>query len=181
MKTIYFAASSLDGFISDKEDSLEWLFQFGEPEGNYIGSFVDTVGALAMGSTTYRWMYDNMQDFGDGAWPYKVPAFVFSNRDLPVYRDADIRFVRGDVRPVHRQMALEAKGRNIWIVGGGELAGTFYDARLLDELIIQFVSVTLGEGAPLFPRTMEKPLKLESVRRLDQEFAELRYSVRYHD
>lgn len=179
MKTIYFAASSLDGFISDKEDSLEWLFQFGEPEGNYIETFVDTVGALAMGSTTYRWMYDNMRGFGDGAWPYKVPAFVFSRRDLPIYPDADIRFVRGDVRPVHRQMALEAKDRNIWIVGGGELAGTFYDARLLDELVIQFVSVTLGEGAPLFPRTMEKPLKLEGVRRLDQEFVELRYTVQY--
>lgn len=181
MKTIYFAASSLDGFISDKDDSLEWLFQFGEPEGNYIGRFVDTVGALAMGSTTYQWMYDNMRGFGDGAWPYKVPAFVFSTRDLPVYPGADIRFVRGDVRPVHRQMALEAKERNIWIVGGGELAGAFYDARLLDELIIQFVSVTLGEGAPLFPRTMKKPLKLESVQRLDREFAELRYSVQYQD
>ncbi|HAR41261.1 MAG TPA: deaminase [Bdellovibrionales bacterium] len=177
MKTIYFAASSLDGFISDKNNSLEWLFQFGEPKGNYIENFVNTVGALAMGSTTYEWMCNSLPGFGDGKWPYRVPAFVFTNRELPVYSGADIRFVKGDVRPVHQMMAAEAKDKHIWIVGGGELAGKFYDAHLLDEFIIQFVSVTLGGGAPLFPRKLKKPLKLESVQRLDQEFAELRYSV----
>lgn len=57
------------------------------------------------------------------------------------------------------------------------LAGKFYDAQLLNEFIIQFVSVTLGGGAPLFPRKLNKPLKLVSVQRLDQEFAELKYSV----
>lgn len=153
------------------------MFQFGEPKGNYVEKFLGTVGALAMGSTTYQWMLDHMPKIGDGKWPYKVPAFVFSSRKLPAYPNADIRFVNGDVRPVHHQMALEAKDKNIWIVGGGELVGKFYDAQLLDELIIQFVSVTLGGGSPLFPRQLEKPLHLESVQRLDQEFVELRYRV----
>lgn len=176
MKTVYFAASSLDGFISDKNNSLERLFQFGEPKGNYIENFLKTVGALAMGSTTYEWMCDNLPK-GEDTWPYKVPCYVFSSRKLPKYPNADIRFVSGDVRPIHQEMALEAKNKDIWIVGGGELAGKFYDAQLLDELIIQFVSVTLGQGAPLFPRKLNKPLKLESVLRLDQEFVELRYKV----
>lgn len=177
MKTIYFAASSLDGFIADKHNSLDWLFQFGEPKGNYIENFLNTVGALAMGSTTYQWMCDHLPEFGDGSWPYKIPAFVFTSRKLAPYPNADIRFVNGDVGPVHEQMVQEAKGKNIWIVGGGELVGKFYDADLLDELIIQFVSVTLGEGAPLLPRKLRRTLKLESVRRLDQEFVELRYKV----
>lgn len=177
MKTIYFAASSLDGFIADKNNSLDWLFQFGEPKDNYIEKFLDTVGALAMGSTTYQWMCDHLPGFGDGKWPYKVPTFVFTSRKLTSYPDADIRFVNGDVRSVHQQMVQEAKTKNIWIVGGGELVGKFYDAQLLDELIIQIVSVTLGEGAPLFPRQLKKPLRLESVMRLDKEFVELRYSI----
>lgn len=177
MKTIYFAASSLDGYIADKNNSLEWLFQFGEPKGNYIEKFLAGVGALAMGSTTYQWMCDHLPDFGDGKWPYNVPTFVFTSRNLQSFPNADIRFVNGDVLPVHQQMIQEAQDKNIWIVGGGELVGKFYDQGLLDELIIQFVSVTLGGGSPLFPRQLKKPLRLESVKRLDQEFVELRYSV----
>lgn len=79
MKTIYFAATSLDGFIADKNNSLDWLFQLGEPEGNFIQEFVDSVGAIAMGSTTYEWLYHHQ-----GAWPYKVPCFVFTTRNLPL-------------------------------------------------------------------------------------------------
>ena len=63
---------------------------------------------------------------------------------------ADIRFVRGDVRPVHAR-CVPAGGRNIWIVGGGDLAGQFHDAGLLSEVIVQIGSVTLGRGKPLFP------------------------------
>lgn len=62
METVYFAASSLDGYIADKNNSLDWLFQFGEPIGNYIGKFLDTVGALAMGSTTYQWILDHSEE-----------------------------------------------------------------------------------------------------------------------
>lgn len=173
MKTVYFAASSLDGYIADKNNSLDWLFQFGEPKDNYIGKFLDTVGAIAMGSTTYQWILDH----SDKKWPYQVPTFVFTSRKLALFPNADIQIVKGDVRLVHQQMALAAKNKNIWIVGGGELVGQFYDAQLLDELIIQIASVTLGGGSPLFPRQLKKPLSLESVTRLDQEFVELRYKV----
>jgi dihydrofolate reductase len=176
MRTIYFAASTLDGFIADKDDNLDWLFQFGEPKDQYIERFVETVGALAMGSRTYQWMLDHMAK--DQKWPYGVPTFVFSTRALPSFPGADVRFVKGDVRPVHAEMVREARGKNVWIVGGGELVGKFHDAELLDELAIQIVSTTLGSGAPVFPRHLKKPLKLLDVRRLDQEFVELRYSAR---
>lgn len=178
MKTIYFTASSLDGYIADKNHSLDWLFQFKEPEG-YIEKFIDTVGALAMGPTTYQWMLDHLPNFGDGVWPYKVPAYVFTSRKLPTYPNANIRFVNGDVKSVHAQMTADANGKNIWIVGGGELVGKFYDAQLLNELIIQFASVTLGGGSPLFPRQLATPLKLASVQRLAEEFVEVRYEVNY--
>jgi dihydrofolate reductase len=75
-------------------------------------------------------------------------------------------------------MVHAARGRNVWIVGGGDLAGQFYDAGLLDEILVQVGSVTLERGKPLFPRRLTRPpLTLVSVRQVGPGFAELRYSV----
>jgi dihydrofolate reductase len=64
------------------------------------------------------------------------------------------------------------------VVGGGDLAAQFYDASLLDEVIVQVGSVTLGKGKPLFPRRLTSPpLVLLSVRQVGTGFAELRYRV----
>jgi dihydrofolate reductase len=107
-----------------------------------------------------------------------VPAWVFTSRDLPTVDGADVRFVRGDVRPVHAAMAAAAAGKNVWIVGGGDLAGRFLDAGLLDELIVQVVSVTLGAGAPLLPRRVTTPpLRLVSATPYGAAWVELRYEV----
>lgn len=186
MKTIYFAATSLDGFIADKNNSLNWLFQFGEPEadesgGNVIQDFLDTIGAIAMGSTTYEWIFEHQVSESaakPGPWPYSVPCFVFTTRELPHIPHADIRFVKGDVLPVHQEMSKLAKGKNLWIMGGGELAGKFYDQNLLDEFVLHMAAVTLGSGAQLFPRQMKSPLELISARKTGPGFAELIYKVK---
>jgi dihydrofolate reductase len=75
-------------------------------------------------------------------------------------------------------MRAAAGSKNLWIVGGGDLAGQFYDADLLDELIVQIGSATLGKGKPLFPRRVLSPrLRLVSVRQIGSGMAELRYEV----
>ncbi len=183
MKTQYYTATSLDGFIAADGHDLGWLMQFGEPEGHSYGEFIAGVGALAMGASTYEWILRNREQVEEvlgksGGWPYQQPAWVFTHRELPVIAGADVRFVQGDVRPVHREMVEAAGGRNVWIVGGGELAGQFHDCGLLDELIIQVTAVTLGSGAPLLPRQITMPpLRLDSVQRMGEAFVELRYSV----
>jgi len=112
------------------------------------------------------------------AWPYTQPTWVFSSKTLPPVAGADLHFVRGDIRPVHAAMRSAAGDKNIWIVGGGDLAGQFHDAGLLDEVIVQVGSVTLGKGKPLFPRRVTNPpLTLVSVRQVGTGFAELRYQV----
>jgi dihydrofolate reductase len=112
------------------------------------------------------------------AWPYKQPVWVFSHRELQGVQGADIRFVSGDVRPVHALMTEAASSKNVWLVGGGELVGQFHDAGLLDELIVQVGSVTLGTGRPLLPRRIAfPPLRLLSVRQVGAGFAELHYEV----
>lgn len=181
MKTQYFAASSLDGFIATEDDSLDWLFPLGELGDSSYPAFIAEVGALAMGSATYEWMLRNADTVAaetGSAWPYSQPAWVFSSRQLAPIAGADIRFVQGAVEDVHAQMCAAAKGKNVWIVGGGGLAGQFHDAGLLDEMIIQIGSVTLGQGKPLFPRRVTSPaLQLLSVRQLGSGMAELRYAV----
>lgn len=181
MRTQYYTATSLDGFIATEDDSLDWLFPLGDINETSYPSFFAQVGALAMGSTTYQWILkhaDKVADATGSTWPYAQPTWVFSSRKLPAVAGADVRFVKGDVRPVHAGMARAAGGKNIWIVGGGDLAGQFYDANLLDELIVQVGSVTLGKGKPLLPRRITTPpLKLVSVRQVGTGFAELRYQV----
>lgn len=182
MKTQYYTATSLDGFIATEDDSLDWLFPLGDVNETSYPSFIAEVGALAMGSTTYEWMLRHTEKTVDpqtgASWPYYQPTWVFSRRLLPLVPNADIRLVQGDVRTVHTDMCQAAGSKNIWIVGGGDLAGQFYDARLLDEVIVQVGSVTLGRGKPLFPRCVTNPpLRLVAVRKVGPGFAELRYDV----
>lgn len=181
MKTQYFTATSLDGFIATEDDSLEWLFPLGDVNETSYPAFIAEVGALAMGSATYEWMLRHavtVKDQVGSAWPYTQPTWVFSSRTLPRVAGANLFFAQGDVRKVHEQMRAAAGGKNIWIVGGGELAGQFFDAGLLDEIIVQVGSVTLGRGKPLFPRRLTAPpLRLASVRQVGTGFAELRYEV----
>lgn len=174
MKTQYYTASSLDGFLADRENSLDWLFQFSEGPTEDYPAFLAEVGAIAMGSTTYQWLLDHEP----GTWPYTIPSWVFTSRELPSLPGADVRFVRGDVRPVHREMVAAAGGKNVWLVGGGDLVGQFHDHALLDEILVTFASVTLGGGAPLLPRRITTPpLKLVSVKTYGAGFAQLRYDV----
>ncbi len=181
MKTQYYTATSLDGFIATEDDSLEWLFPLGDVNETSYPSFIAEVGALAMGSVTYEWMLrhaDNIAAQTGAPWPYAQPTWVFTSRSLPLVPKADIRLTRGDVRTIHAEMRQAAGSKNIWIVGGGDLAGQFYDAGLLDEVIVQIGSVTLGRGKPLFPRRVTNPpLRLVSVRNIGPGFAELRYEV----
>ena len=177
--TQYYTATSLDGFIADPDNSLGWLFtreQDREGPLNYA-DFIAGVGALAMGSTTYEWILDHEfagKPQAGWKWPYEIPGWVFTHRDVPVVPDAPIEFTSGDVASVHLRMLEAAGGRNVWIVGGGDLAGQFADAGLLDEVIVYIAPVTLGGGPPLFPRRLE--LRLEETGR-NRDFVASRYSV----
>lgn len=181
MKTQYYTAASLDGFIATEDHSLDWLFPLGDPDSSSFPEFIGQVGAAAMGASTYAWLLRHHVKPGtpeQASWPYVQPVWVFSRREWPRVEGADVRFVSGDVRPVHAAMLEAAGGRNLWIIGGGDLAGQFHDAGLLDEIIVQVGSVTLGRGQPLLPRRITSPpLRLTSVKAFGTGLAELRYAV----
>lgn len=191
MATQYYAAMSLDGFIADVHDGLDWLLGLGMPKASTFPEFASRVGAIAMGSRTYLWLLrEHVKPSGRDAqpWPYEMPTWVFSSQGFGAFagvQGSDIRFVRGDVRPAHAEMVEHIRRSdastksNIWVCGGGNLAAQFLDAGLLDEIIVQVASMTLGGGAPLLPRDLRTaPLRMTSAQRLDDNFAELRYSVK---
>ncbi|MBZ5737718.1 dihydrofolate reductase family protein [Nocardioides mangrovi] len=170
MTTIYYTASSLDGFIADPDNSLDWLLSRDiDPEGLMsFGGFRAEVGAGAVGATTYQWVLDQEGD----QWDASLPTWVFTHRDLAP--QDGVTFTTDDVRRVHAAMTGAAAGKNIWLMGGGDLVGQFADAGLLDEVWVQYAPVVLGGGAPLLPRRLE--LSLEELGR-NREFLCARYTV----
>lgn len=181
MKTIYYTASSLDGFLADENHSLDWLFQFGELESmkDHYPRFLGKVGAVAMGSSTYRWILGHEKILEEPSrWPYAFPAWIFTHRPLPTIPGADLRFVQGDVAGVHAEMVEAARGGDVWLCGGGDLVGQFHDAGLLDEIVVTVAPVTLGRGVPLLPRRIvDRPLRLVGVEQHGDVYAVLTYAV----
>jgi len=158
--TQYFTATSIDGFIADSDNSLDWLFQAESSAGkeDRFTSFFAGVGVMAMGATTYERVLEHDLLLRDpGRWHEyyaDVPCWVFTHRQLPAIPGASLAFAGGDVRGVHEEMTRAAGGKNVWLVGGGDLVGQFADQGLLDEILLGIAPVMLGGGAPLLPRRL---------------------------
>src|SRR5206468_4861752 len=105
---------------------------------------------------------------------YEIPCWVFTHRQLRVVSGAPIEFTSMDVATVHERMVEAARGRNVWIVGGGDLVGQFAEEGLLDEVLVSIAPLTLGAGAPLLPRRIE--LRLDELAQ-NGDFACARFSV----
>jgi dihydrofolate reductase len=186
-KTQYYCASSLDGYIAETDDTLDWLLGYkgtfegegAEPiEGGYE-RYYEGVGALVMGSTTYEFILDQAAEGME--WPYGgKPAWVLSSRDLPKPdgEDVDVRIANAEVKGLYDEMIAAAGERDLWVVGGGNVASQFADEGLLDEVLVTVVPVVLGEGKPLFDRRLPGgPMKLTGVRAFETGMVELRYEI----
>lgn len=181
---IFYTATTLNGFLADDSDSLDWLFAAagGEDPGGDFPEFLAGIGALVQGSTTYEWVVQHEDLVAHPEkWPgyYGArPTFVFTTRDLPSIPGSDIRFVRGDVAAAWPEIRDAARASDVWIVGGGDLAGQFADAGLLDEIVVSIAPATLPSGKPLLPRRLgSETLTLTRVRQAGP-FAELTYEVK---
>ena len=171
----YFVASSLDGYIATADDQLDWLLQFDGFDGGKesYDAFMAEVGCIVMGGQTYAWLMKHEP----GNWPYPdTPCWVFTPHELSAPEGADITFVRGAVGEFVEDLKEQARGRNVWIVGGGVLAAQFADAGSLDEMIVSIIPVVLGGGKAVLPMTgPTPPLELTSSRTLGRGIVELRY------
>jgi len=157
-KLTYYTATTLDGFIADPDDSLDWLFRQDQDEKGPLNYewFRAGLGAGVMGATTYEWILEHE----DGKWPYTLPMWVMTHRGLkpPAEPKGPVTFASGGVREVYDEMVAAAGGKDLWVVGGGDLVGQFADEGLLDEVITYIAAVTLGAGRPILPRRLDLEL-----------------------
>ena len=148
-------------------------------EGGSYEPFYDDVGALVSGSTTYEFVLDHL-DSAD-SWPYKgKPYWTLSSRDLRVLEGdgIDVRIADAPVTDLYDEMIAAGGDRNLWVVGGGNVASQFADAGLLDEVHLTVVPVVIGAGKPLFDRPPPGgPMKLTGTQTFANGMVELRYEL----
>jgi len=162
-------ACSLDGFIARRDGGVDWLFT----DGDYgMSEFYRSIDTVLIGRKTH----DVMRGFGQASYKGKK-NYVFSRAPSPEGSDA-IEYVSGEVRPFVESLR-QTKGKNIWLVGGTELAEAFLREGLIDEIMLAIHPIILGDGIPLFrtPRpTVE--LALESFRAYPKGLVMLHYRVK---
>ncbi|MEO3759002.1 dihydrofolate reductase family protein [Mycobacterium sp. B14F4] len=166
MATVYYTASSLDGYIVDEAGSLDWLTSRDIDQSgpfNY-DDFIATIGAVVMGSATYEWIVANHP----GEWMYEQPSWVLTRRPHIIADGHPVQTFGGEVTEVHPKLLSAASGKDVWVVGGGDVAAQFVSAGLVDEMIVSYAPCSLGGGSRVLPVRSEWELVDAAVNR---EFA----------
>lgn len=144
-----FIATSLDGFIADKNGGIDWLHSIPNPDHIDMGyaEFMSSIDALVMGRTTF----ETVCGF-DIDWPYEKPVFVLSHtlEQLPDKMNGKAFLVKGSLNEIVAQIHQKGYYR-LYIDGGATIQG-FLNEDLIDEMIITIIPVLLGEGSPLFSK-----------------------------
>jgi len=156
-KNKVFIATSIDGFIADRNGSIEWLETY--PDINTIDTgyeaFTSDIEALLMGHNTYK----TLCGF-DIEWPYKKPVFILSNSrsKLEGKFKNDVVLIGGSLSEVLNN--IHERGYHQLYIDGGKVIQSFLEKDLVDELVITIIPVILGGGIPLFSMS-PKALKYE--------------------
>lgn len=171
-KLVLYIATSLDGYIATEDDSLDWLFKVEGEGDNGYSEFYETVDTILIGRRTYDWVMDHE----NGNFPYKnKKCYVFSKTLSG--KNENVEFINEDIVNFTNRIK-ENDGKNIWIVGGGDLLHFFIKEKLVDEFIITMAPTLIGRGIPLFKEVdFEIELVLKSMRRFNQ-FVELHYELK---
>ena len=174
-RVIVHIAASADGFIARADGDMDWLTSRPAPKGFYgLGEFAKTVDTKLLGRRTYE------ESLRLGArFDRKERTIVFSRRPAPAGSPPGVEFVGDAIGPFVRRL-LKEPGKNVWLMGGGDLIASFLDADAIDEFVVSVVPVFLGDGIPLIARRPRHvPLRLESSERFEDGLVQLRY--RLHD
>jgi dihydrofolate reductase len=152
MSNIVYIATSLDGYIADKDGGLDWLFAIPNPDNSDFGygDFIKRIDALVMGRKTF----DTVCGF-DCDWPYTKPVFVLSNtlKSIPKEYERKAELISGPLEEV--VSTINEKGYKELYIDGGTTIQNFLKENLIDEMIITKVPTLLGGGTPLFGELSE--------------------------
>ena len=173
-KIIVNIATSADGYIARPDGNLDWLTRRPAPKGFYgLPKFSRSVDAKILGRKTYEMSVKMGASFRADDVHY-----VFSRRSTPRSIPAGVQFVAESIGVFAERLRKRA-GKNIWMMGGGGIIGSFLDEGAIDQFIITVVPTFIGEGIPLLsPRHREVLLRLRSLRRFPDGVIQLHYDVR---
>ncbi len=158
-KVILYIATSLDGFIADKEGGVDWLPHETEDPKDLVGfkALLNRISVIVMGSKSYK----QILTFGQWAWPDKQ-TYVFTSQNLKTEQTC-IEFVQNTPKNFIEKLKTDNQKGDIWLLGGAELIKSFAIEKLIDEVVITVIPTNLGEGIKLdlvwdnFIITSEKP------------------------
>jgi dihydrofolate reductase len=173
-KIIVHIATSADGYIARNDGDLEWLTSRPKPKGFYgIGAFMKSIDTMLLGRLTY----EAGLRLGGTFDPKKGRTIVFSRKPAPADAPASVEFVSGDIGAFMSELRRQP-GKDIWLMGGGDLIASFLDARAIDEFVVSVTPVFIGDGIPLIARRHRQvPLELLGVERFDDGVVQLHYRV----
>lgn len=142
-----FIATSLDGFIADKNGGIDWLHSVPNPDNIDMGyeDFLTEIDAIIMGRNSF----ETILGF-DIEWPYEKPVFVLSTTlsEVPENLAGSVFLVNGPLQNVLRN--LHDRGLDRLYIDGGKTIQSFLKEDLIDEMILTTIPVVLGAGIPLF-------------------------------
>ncbi len=172
-KVIVHIGTSADGYIARPDGDLEWLTSRPAPAGFYgMNAFNKTIDTKLLGRNTYEASVRMGAKFGG-----KDRYIVFSRRAPPAGTPSGVEFVNGPIGPLVRRLR-DQPGKDIWLMGGGELIASFLDAQAIDEFVISMAPVFIGDGIPLIARRHRHVLlELQSVERFEDGLVQLHYQV----
>ena len=166
--------ASADGYIARPDGDLEWLTSRPAPRGYYgMDTFVRSIDTKVLGRKSYEASVRLGAKFDS-----KTRYFVFSRSAPPTDAPPGVEFVTGEIGPFVTRLR-EHPGKNIWLMGGGDVIASFLDAGAIDEFVISVVPVFIGDGIPLIARRHRHvPLELQSSERFEDGVVQLHYRVR---
>jgi dihydrofolate reductase len=172
-KIIVHAAASADGYIARPDGSLDWLTSRRAPKGFYgMPTFIRSVDAKILGRKTFELSVAMGAHFGTDD-----PHYVFSHRPPPVSVPPGVHFVSAPIREFCQRLRTE-KGKDVWMMGGGEIIASFLDEGEIDEFCVNVIPVFIGDGIPLIARHhREVPLRLQSATSFPDGVVQVRYLV----
>ncbi len=177
-KIIVYIATSADGYIARPDGDVDWLNRRPRAVDYGMREFYRTIDTILWGRKTYDWLltYYKARGTKSGMFDTKLNNYVFS-RKPPKRAEPGVEFVSEPVKPFAQRLRA-TPGKQIWMMGGGELIASFLDASEIDEFDIHVTPVFIGEGIPLVaPRHRDVPLRLRSARKYPDGVVRLRYEV----
>jgi len=173
--------SSVDGYIAKKDNSVSWFETADSYEQGVditeeqAADFLKTIDCYIMGSRTYEHALELSKSYG---WIYgDVPTIVLTHRDLPTDRP-NIETYAGDLHSLVNNR-LKPNYKNVWLVGGAQLARDFIRLQLADEIRQSILPIILGDGLPFWDAIgVEQPLHLKNVTAYKSGMVELIYELR---